>query len=652
MSLLRVVTQGALASEASGVASGSARDALNSMDEYAPTLGIEIRSHSVKGALVDPANGEFLKPGVSVPLDYEGMVDDVNHEDTPEEREKFRNNLLAALQKITAQYDNWTGPVGCSITKAVSRRLGVNSPSFDFMDREVGNIIRTILPDCRRVVTVIHTEAAGYTHLLVGGEGAQQTDGGETPPTPSQDGSSNKLTLMCTIGAALGAVLYNDGHRVRNVGLNTNITATYERDLAELQERFPGAWTSQPGQASFVPPVPCDESNQGDGVQVADVRAWAAWVHLIDDYLLRLVDVARPDELILMPTGGAVRDPLLIERLLPALCTGRFGACRPVVRAGARPEGAIVRGAAIAASVEARTLAGLDAVRAAIRASSEGAASKGKSSGQPRALTAEEMVKGAVSSGGDTPAQVIDEPSNDVLELDSLKDLVRLRAAFDSWDINGDGLLSREELTDGLAAIGVTSPPKALLALGSGPSNAISFDTFAQFWDSEITNAPVTLITSEAEFNVLVGWSADQNGVRFEKGEKGEAPSAFDAPGAGADSPFKSKSPITVLKVGMTFCRPCKSFERKYERYATQYLGSGESEGEDEFVPNADSNAFRFVRVNGNENSSTVHLCRDVLKITRTPTFCLFHNGVEVHRHTGIDADKFERMLRAGEVEL
>ena len=603
----------------------------------------------MKGALVDPVTGEFLRPGVSIRIPSSG---------------DYREGLIDALQRILSSYDDWTGPVGCSITKAVARALGVESPSFDYLDREVGSILRTVLPDCRRVVTVIHTEAAGYAHLALG-PAAAAPDSAGAAPAPASSPLPNKLTLVCTIGAALGAVLYNDGHRVRNIGLNTTITSGYEADLAELQARFPGAWTSKPGNAAFVPPVPQSESGEGNAVRVADVRAWAAWMHLVDDYLLRLVDVARPDEVVLMPTGGAAKDPLVIERLLPALCTGRFGECLPEVKAGARPEGAIVKGAAIAAAVEARTLAGLDAVRAAVRTSSGSAtaakpAAEPGAEGEPRALSAEELVKGAVSAKGSV-AQAGEAPATpppDVVQLDSLKDLRRLRAAFDTWDDDGDGFVTRKQLRSGLKALGINSPPKALLALGGtegDDADVISFDAFAAFWDSEVANAPVTLITSEEEFNAIVGWwdAEHSNGVRFEKPESGDAVTTYDDVGGGANSPFQSRHPITVLKIGMTFCRPCKSFERKYERYATAYNGTADAETVDmndgDFVANADPNVFRFVRINGNENSSTVHLCRDVLKVSRTPTFCLFHNGVEIHRHTGIDVDKFEAMLRQGE---
>lgn len=71
--------------------------------------------------------------------------------------------LEAALGKVVAQY-GWKGLVGCSITKAVARGLGVHTSSFSAMDREVGAILQSCLPH-NKVITLIHTEAAGYAEL-------------------------------------------------------------------------------------------------------------------------------------------------------------------------------------------------------------------------------------------------------------------------------------------------------------------------------------------------------------------------------------------------------------------------------------------------------------------------------------------------------
>jgi thioredoxin 1 len=96
-----------------------------------------------------------------------------------------------------------------------------------------------------------------------------------------------------------------------------------------------------------------------------------------------------------------------------------------------------------------------------------------------------------------------------------------------------------------------------------------------------------------------------------------------------------SSAKLVVLQVGFTFCRPCLAFEPKYERLARQY-----------------GDAARLVKVNGNENGNTIELCRDQLKVERTPTFIFFRDGQEIHRHTGINLDVFHEAMAEAGLEL
>ena len=112
----------------------------------------------------------------------------------------------------------WEGPVGCSITKAVARELGVDPgevSSFSELDLRVGMLLKQMLPR-NKVVTMIHTEAAGYAHLSFAESQMYDEDGGD-------------LVLVCTLGRALGGVLYNGGHRVRNTGMNSGIASSASR---------------------------------------------------------------------------------------------------------------------------------------------------------------------------------------------------------------------------------------------------------------------------------------------------------------------------------------------------------------------------------------------------------------------------------------
>ena len=86
---------------------------------------------------------------------------------------------------------------------------------------------------------------------------------------------------------------------------------------------------------------------------------------------------------------------------------------------------------------------------------------------------------------------------------------------------------------------------------------------------------------------------------------------------------------MTVVMVGVTYCKPCKAFTRKYADFADRFNGA------------------RFVKVFGNENKDMTVLCRDKLKVKSTPTFYFFRNSEQVHMHTGANAGKFEKFILA-----
>merc|ERR1711968_434096 len=105
-----------------------------------------------------------------------------------------------------------------------------------------------------------------------------------------------------------------------------------------------------------------------------------------------------------------------------------------------------------------------------------------------------------------------------------------LRLAFDAFDTNGNGVMSRTELTEGLKTMGLAQSTERIAMLARK-------------------------LDPEDEGDKIVG------------------------------NPFPHRkdlnSPLVVLEVDFTFCRPCKAFEGIYERFAQKYSD------------------MRFVRVNG-----------------------------------------------------
>ncbi len=433
--------------------------------------------------------------------------------------------------------------MGCSITKAVARELGVDPDevsSFSELDLQVGALLKGLLPR-NKVVTMIHTEAAGYAHLSFAESQAYEDDGGD-------------LVLVCTLGRALGGVLYNGGHRVRNTGMNSGIASNYEADLAALIEEFGDSWRSSDTDESaglFLPDIP------GDGEEPNP--AWEAWVDLVDRYLIEMANYLKPDKIVIIPTGAAARESV-VEKILPSLTVGEACESRPKVRGERKAAGTIVKGAAVGALVELKQQQAADAIQKAF---------------------------------GEDPVSLQTLSSRD------------LRLAFDAFDTNGNGVMSRTELTEGLKTMGLAQSTEriAMLARKLDPEDkgSITFDEFTEWWKRTITAAPVAFITSEEEWDKIVG------------------------------NPFPHRkdlnSPLVVLEVGFTFCRPCKAFEGKYERFAQKYSD------------------MRFVRVNGNENSSTVRLARDRLKVKKTPSFYLFRDEEMLYSWTGANPETFESAI-------
>ena len=97
-------------------------------------LGIEIREHSIKAALVDTGCGEFVRPG---------GVNRIN--------EATMDGTIAAVDAVIRAH-NWRGPVGCSVTRAVWRTLG---------SQNAERVLSGAFPSLQgKNALMIHTDAA------------------------------------------------------------------------------------------------------------------------------------------------------------------------------------------------------------------------------------------------------------------------------------------------------------------------------------------------------------------------------------------------------------------------------------------------------------------------------------------------------------
>jgi hypothetical protein len=187
----------------------------------------------------------------------------------------------------------------------------------------------------------------------------------------------------------------------------------------------------------------------------------------------------------------------------------------------------------------------------------------------------------------------------------------QLRAVFDQFalaaaDADGApaGVLSRAALADMLRALAVDVASEAELrrvftALDADGTGGITWGEWSDWWSANVASEAVQLLLSSAEFDAVL-----------------------------ADAPPEQ---LVCLEVGMTFCRPCKAFEKTYKAVAAEYP------------------AVKFLRLNGNENRSCTALARDTLGLRSTPAFYFFRPSVAgkapIASHTGANEPRLREAL-------
>lgn len=176
----------------------------------------------------------------------------------------------------------------------------------------------------------------------------------------------------------------------------------------------------------------------------------------------------------------------------------------------------------------------------------------------------------------------------------------QLGAVFDEFDTDQSGELSMMEIGNAINKLGIRMSDAELkelfIEMDSENTGSINKREFVGWWKDSIGNSSVEIIHTLEEYDQVLE-DAD-----------------------GTDS-------MTVLMVGVTYCKPCKAFTRKYADFAERFSGA------------------RFIKVFGNENKDMTVLCRDQLKVKSTPTFYFFRNKDQVHMHTGANPGKFEKFI-------
>jgi thiol-disulfide isomerase/thioredoxin len=416
-------------------------------------LGIELRTHGAKGALIDTANADFMRPGVEV--DLEELKEEAVEE---------------ALSKIATHY-NWGGTVGVSYTRAVMRVCG---------NRDINKHLVKMFPRSKgKVGSMIHTEAAAYAQMYYG-------------PGRDVDG----VVLVVTIGKGFGTVVYNHGQKVRNMNM-TNFTWTYEGELKKLQQKYnwqgiAPVFQDDKDEEEKQKILQCidDFGLQGswemsfDDVEKCDIEPktkevleeFLEWGKLVDEYLQKVTLHVKPERVILLTTGHASTLPtnLLFKLFAPAI--GSAGMNPTDALLISESPSCIVKGAALGAKLELSNKATVEILRAAICKDITGAP-------EPRILTNEDMQ---------FVFKRLDRNKDGQLDAE---DILRGAALFEV-------VLSEVEANTVLRSFAGTSAAR---------NHTASFDDFERWWIKTVKKSVVKHVQNQEELETHLNEKTSAN---------------------------------------------------------------------------------------------------------------------------------------------
>ena len=416
-------------------------------------LGIELRTHGAKGALIDTANADFMRPGVEV--DLEELKEEAVEE---------------ALSKIATHY-NWGGTVGVSYTRAVMRVCG---------NRDINKHLVKMFPRSKgKVGSMIHTEAAAYAQMYYG-------------PGRDVDG----VVLVVTIGKGFGTVVYNHGQKVRNMNM-TNFTWTYEGELKKLQQKYnwqgiAPVFQDDKDEEEKQKVLQCidDFGLQGswemsfDDVEKCDIEPktkevleeFLAWGKLVDEYLQKVTLHVKPERVILLTTGHASTLPtnLLFKLFAPAIASAGMNPTDALLIS--ESPSCIVKGAALGAKLELSNKATVEILRAAICKDITG-------SPEPRILTDEDMQ---------FVFKRLDRNKDGQLDAE---DILRGAALFEV-------VLSEVEANTVLRSFAGTSAAR---------NHTASFDDFERWWIKTVKKSVVKHVQNQEELETHLNEKTSAN---------------------------------------------------------------------------------------------------------------------------------------------
>mmetsp|Transcript_32043 Transcript_32043/g.82062 ORF Transcript_32043/g.82062 Transcript_32043/m.82062 type:complete len:374 (-) Transcript_32043:164-1285(-) len=206
--------------------------------------------------------------------------------------------------------------------------------------------------------------------------------------------------------------------------------------------------------------------------------------------------------------------------------------------------------------------------------------------------------------------------------------LEEYQKAFNDIDTSGNGTLGATELAELFDALGSPMSYMQLFRVmekyDKDGNGQIDFNEFLRmFRDSLIDLQQLMDYVKLNPKNINPFSDGRQRLVVSESGDVALIFSGEELDDVNEQNPGR----LVVLMASLTWCRPCKAFQKKYLQLAEHY-------------PEA-----RFVKFYGNSNERTKTLFKDELKVKGTPWFYFYRDGKIVGEASGANADKIEEAL-------
>lgn len=207
--------------------------------------------------------------------------------------------------------------------------------------------------------------------------------------------------------------------------------------------------------------------------------------------------------------------------------------------------------------------------------------------------------------------------------------LEEYQAAFNNIDASGNGTLGATELAELFDKLGSPMSYMQLFRVmekyDKDGNGQIDFNEFLRMFRDQLIE--LTQLMDYVKLNPKNINPFSDGRKRLVVTESGDVSLIFSGEELD-DVHEQNPDRLICLMASLTWCRPCKAFQKKYLNFAEHYP------------------EVRFVKFYGNSNERTKTLFKDELKVKGTPWFYFYRNGEICGNTSGANASKLEEAVR------